>query len=106
MLHGASTTVEDHNGKSPCVIAQERNSIQSIKYFNKETSNEDLVGVQLSDISNLQAIKTTYAANVDLLSSKLDVLRQELKVTESVEDATAILQQIRLVKLSLSFDSA
>ena len=106
VLRGASQTVEDKSQKSPTAIAQERPNSQTLRYFNKEIRDEDLAGAQPADIESLNLIKNNFAAGADLVRSKLNVLRQELQVTESLDDAVEILRQIRLVKLALCFDSA
>ena len=106
MMRGASQHQEDKQGRSPASIAQERNNSQTHKYFNKEIRDEDLEGVQPSDIQSLNEIKSNFTSSIDIIRSKLNVLRQELQMTESVEDANEILKQIRLVKLAVCFDSA
>jgi len=106
VLRGASTTCEDKARKSPFNIAEERPNSQTLRYFNGEIRNEDLAGAQPADIESLNQIKTNFVAGADLVRSKLNVLRQELRATESVDDAVEILRQIRLVKLALCFDSA
>jgi len=105
VMHGAVQTQQDNQGNSPVSIAQELNS-QTYKYFNKEIQDEDLEGVQPNDMNTLKEIKCSFSAGVDILRSKLNVLRQELQVTDSVENANEILKQLRLIKLALYFDSA
>jgi len=106
MMRGASQHQDDKEGKSPNAIALERPDSQTLKYFNKEIKEEDLEGVQPSDIRSLNEIKANFNSGLDIIKSKLNVLRQELQVTDSVETANEILKQIRLVKLALCFDSA
>merc|ERR1712137_1475137 len=106
VLRGASTTCEDKARKSPFAIAEERPNSQTLRYFNGEIRDVDLAGAQPADIESLNQIKSNFVAGADLVRSKLNVLRQELRATESVDDAVEILRQIRLVKLALCFDSA
>lgn len=106
MMRGGSITQEDKQQRTPTSIAQEQSDSQTLKYFNKEISDDDLAGVQQTDIKSLNEIKANFDEGVDVIRMKLNMLRQELKVTESVEDAIQILKKIRLVKLSLCFDAA
>ena len=104
-MRGASEHSEDKQAQTPQTIAASQQNSQTLRYFKKEITDQDLAGVQPADIESLRAIKENFVDGVEVIKSKLDLLRQELKVASSVEEATLIMKKIRIVKLALCFDS-
>lgn len=104
-MRGASENAEDKQQKTPVNIAEEQANSQTLKYFRKEIKDEDLAGVQPSDIESLRLIKENFSSTAAVIRSKLDLLRQELQVTTSVEEALDIVKKMRLVKLTMCFEA-
>ena len=104
VLRGASENSEDNDQQTPLSISSSIQNSKVFKYFNKEISDEDLAGVQPADMESLLLIKTNFVDGIDLIRTKLDLVRQQLKVAETIEESTEIMKKVRAIKLAISFD--
>jgi ankyrin repeat protein len=100
VLRGASVTADDRQGVTPMSLATTNNSEQVLRLFRGELNDVQLP-VFPADEKNLKAIKESFGDHVEVVKSKLNLLRQELAAATTVDDAMEIMKKIRILKLTL-----
>lgn len=104
MLRGGAENSEDKQRNTPITIANSSNSKKVIRYFNNELKNEELIGLQETDLVHLQTIREAVGQNASVIRGKLELLKRQIKEASSVEEVEALLRQIRVVKLAVFSD--
>ncbi len=104
MLRGAAENAEDKQKNTPASLANASNSKKVSRYFNGELKDEELIGLQETDLVHLQTIREAVGQNASVIRGKLELLKRQIKEASSLEEVESLLQQIRVVKLAVFCD--